>query len=248
VQLTGRPMRSAVVLALSLSPLLALAEPPATTTTAPVASTSAPSSSAASSAAPAKSAQEVEIVDVSEQPDLHPQRLAVGAGLGPGWFTVKGAGAGVFAFDFTLHFDFGLGPGGDPSTWSLGPYIGVAYMPFGALPTPNRFTEFGARLVRRFESPMWVSAGLGVVFTNAPVVALTTAERIKCADGHGTAEGIDCSVGTVLGAVLDLGVGLYEVRARTARWGLGARVPVQLSAHPGVGAVLFIYGLVGVAR
>lgn len=247
MHLNARPMRSAVAVLLSLSPLLAAAEP-ASTAAAPASSASASTSSSAASAAPAKSAQEVEIVDVSDQPDLHPQRLAVGAGTGPAWFTVKGAGAGVFAIDFTLHFDFGLGPGGDPTKWSLGPYIGVAYMPFGALPTPNRFTEFGARLVRRFESPMWVSAGLGLVFTNAPVVALTKDERAACAKGGGTADGIDCSVGAVLGAVLDLGIGLYEVRARTARWGLGARVPIQLSAHPGVGAVLFIYGLVGVAR
>lgn len=191
--------------------------------------------------------EEVEIVDVTDGPVRSPQWLSVGLALGGGYLTVKSeAGHGSMAFDAALTIDFGLGPGGDPTTWTLGPYLAAAFVPFGDDSVPNRFAELGARLVRRFEAPMWVSLGLGLAVSNHRIVL---APDLDAACAAKKAPAADCGTDrNILGAVLDLGVGLYEARLRTVRWGVGARVPVQLSAHPGVGAFLFLYGSVGVGR
>lgn len=241
MHLTNVRMRLSSVLAVAplLLPLAVRAEPAPPATGAP----SAGPSSVASKPPPG----EVEIIDVTEEPVRSSQWLAVGLALGGGYLVVKSeAGHGAVALDAAVTIDFGLGPGGDPSTWTLGPYLAAAFTPFGD-PVPNRFAEIGARLVRRFEAPMWVSLGLGLAFTNHKAV-LSADDEAKCQSGKAD-PGFDCGLDhNIIGGLLDLGVGFYEVRARTARWGVGARVPVQLSAHPGVGALVFVYGTVGVGR
>lgn len=235
---------AALVVGAPFAPRVHAAEPALPAGSASSAASSAPGASSASSkAAPG----EVEIVDVTEDPVRSPQWLAVGLALGAGYLTIKtDAGHGSVALDAAIHIDFGLGPGGDPTRWSLGPYLAAAFVPFGSNPVPNRFAELGARLVRRFEAPMWVSLGLGLAVTNRQIV-LPADQAALCASGKTAA--VQCGTDrNILGAVLDLGVGLYEARARSLRWGVGARVPVQISAHPGIGAFLFVYGSVGVGR
>lgn len=225
---------------------------------------SSASASASEAAPPKKSLRkprpeptEVEVINLGG--DRDPQGFAMGAQIGPGFFFTKGS-AGQLGFDMALTADFGLGEGGKRVPWSIEPFIAFA-VTYNLLTEvrgyPNRFTEIGARFVYRPDGGIfannWLSLGAGVVWTSRrpsdgyfdPSGACRTDDKTRA-----NQLGLDCSRDEHIapGALIDIGVGLYETKVRRARWGFGARVPVQLSSTPGFAAIGFFYAQIGTAR
>lgn len=182
----------------------------------------------------------VEIVDLTPEQAVDPQRFSVGGDAGLGWLTNRGSGAGQPSLNFAIAAAFGLGPGGAHEPWSIEAFAAFALTLSTIRSTggdPNRFTELGARLVYRLpDGPLahrWVSVGAGLVFSSwgAPGSDPTRAR------GDVTP-----------GALIDLGVGVYEILMRRARIGVALRVPIQLSAHPGIGTLGVFYAQIGVGK
>ncbi len=189
--------------------------------------------------------------------DRDPQGFAMGAQLGPGYFFTSGS-PGQLGFDFTLTADFGLGEGSRRVPWSFEPFVAFA-VTYNVLREvkgyPNRFTEIGARFVYRFDGGLlennWFSLGAGVVWTSRKPSSGYFDPSGACRKDKTQANslGLDCSQDEQIspGALLDVGVGLYEWKVRRARWGFGARIPVQLSSTPGFAAIGFFYAQIGTA-
>ncbi len=184
--------------------------------------------------------RDVEIVDLTPEQDLDPQRFSVGGDLGCGWLTNRGSGAGQASLNVALAVAFGLGAGGAHEPWSIEAFAAFA-LTLATIRTvngdPNRLTELGARLVYRVpEGPLahrWASIGAGLVFSSwgAPSDAL------------------DRPRGDITpGALVDFGVGVHEWLSRRARFGIALRVPIQLSAHPGIATLGVFYAQIGVGR
>jgi hypothetical protein len=184
--------------------------------------------------------QQVEVVDLTPEQELDPQRFAVGGDAGLGWLTSKGSGAGQAALDFALTFAFGLGPGGARVPWTIEAFAAFALTGStfrggnaSGAGNPDRFTELGARLVYRFPEGAlqgsWLSAGAGIVFSS-----------------WGDPNGAHGDVSP--GGLVDLGVGVHEWVSRRARLGIAFRVPVQLSAHPGIGGLGVFYAQIGIGK
>lgn len=204
--------------------------------------------------------QEVEIITLEGEPEYDRQRFAVGAQGGIGWFDTKGSGRGEPAVDFGIVAEIGLGQYGARIPWTLEIFASFAVTRTSLTATsevgkhPNRFTEIGARFVYRgsdgWLAARWISVGAGIVLTsfNAPDT-ISPAERAACTAGTaGTAgTGTNCTFPDtgVFGGLLDFGFGIHEWTTRLARYGFGARVPVELSAHPGIGLVGFFYAQLG---
>jgi len=241
----------------------------ATAEPAPVGSAASPSvsvsasASTSASAAPAKvplrkerpPPSEVEVIDLT--PDRDPQALAVGAQVGAGVLAVREGGPAQGAFNVALVGDFGLGPGGARTPWTLEPWIAFA-MPFNVMAEvkgyPTRFTEFGVRIVHRWGDDSvlahrWIALGAGAVWTNTRPSSGLFDPRNLCRNDsdRAAAEGLDCSRSGAIspGALLDLSIGLHETVVRRARWGFGVRTPVQLSTYPGITVLGFFYAQVG---
>lgn len=201
---------------------------------------------------------EIETIDLS--PDGDDQAFALGAQAGWGALGVSGGGPIQGTFDLAIVGDIGLGPAGKRVPWTLEPWLAFA-MPYNAFAGtkgyPNRFTEVGVRIVHRwgedsFLAHRWVALGVGAVWTNTrPTSGFFDLKR-RCYGEPSVAEaaGLDCSSAGAIapGALLDLAVGLHETTIRRARWGFGARIPIQISSHPGVGLLGFFYAQVGTAR
>lgn len=182
----------------------------------------------------------VEIIDLTPEQEVDPQRFSVGGDAGLGWLTNRGSGAGQPSLNFAVAVAFGLGPGGAHEPWSIEAFAAFAltYSTIrGTSGDPNRFTELGARLVYRLpDGPLahrWVSLGAGIAFSSWG------------APGHevGRPRG-----DITPGALVDLGVGVYEVLMRRARIGVALRVPIQLSAHPGIGTLGVFYAQIGIGK
>lgn len=253
----------APILLLLVAPLgfgLARADEPSTTPGGPAPSAST-SVSASASAIPLRKPRpeptEVEVIDLS--PDFDPQALALGAHVGAGLLAARYAGPPQAATHFALVADFGLGPGGKRTPWTLEPWIAFA-ISFNALANqssyPNRFTEFGVRIVHRWGedsalSHQWLSLGVGAVWTNTRPSSGFFDPGRGCSGSEEAiaAKGLDCSrVGPIApGALLDVGVGVYETVIRRARWGFGVRAPVQISKIPGLAVFGFFYAQIGTA-
>lgn len=199
----------------------------------------------------------VEVINLGG--DRDPQGFAMGAQLGPGFFYTRGS-AGQLGFDMALTADFGLGDDGKRVPWSIEPFIAFA-VTYNLLAEvrgyPNRFTEIGARVVYRFDGGVldgnWLSLGAGVVWTQRrPSSGYFDPSGACRADDKTRANtlGLDCSTDEHIdpGLLLDVGVGLYEWKVRRARWGFGARVPVQISSTPGFATIGFFYAQIGTAR
>lgn len=254
-------MKRASIVLLLVAPLgfgLARADEPSTP--APAASTSVSASASTiplRKPRPTEEPTEVEVINLS--PDRDPQALALGAHFGGGLLTARYAGPPQAAFTFSLVADFGLGPGGARTPWTLEPWIAFA-MSFNQLvdkPSyPNRFTEMGVRIVHRWGedsslSHQWLSLGAGAVWTNTrPSSGFFDPDRGCTGSAESIAsKGLDCTRSGPIapGALVDVGVGLYETIVRRARWGFGVRAPVQISKYPGVALFAFFYAQVGTA-
>jgi hypothetical protein len=208
---------------------------------AETASVPASASGSASAPAPAHARRkadaedEVEVITLEGEPEYDRQRFAVGLLGGLGWVTTRGSGLGVGIADFALLGEFGLGRYGMRVPWTLEFFVAFALnrQSFQGDSTthPNRFTEAAARLVYRGEQGLlegrWLSLGAGIVFTSYAQPDVSASGNIAP------------------GALLDLGFGVQEWTTRLVRYGFGARVPVELSKHPGVGAIGFFYAQVG---
>lgn len=269
--LRSRGLRAVAVVALAAGPLLGVARAQTTDPTKsppaePSTSTPAPSSAAAAGGTPGGAPPlrrpppvetEVEIIDLS--PDHDPQAFAFGAHLGGGYFAVREGGPGQGAVDVALVVDIGLGPGGKRAPWTLEPWIAFA-VPINVLieraGQPNRFTELGVRVVHRWTDGLlankWVSLGIGAVWTATRQSSGFYDPRRLCLtnDTAAAREGLDCSRpngGISPGGLVDVGFGLHEWVVRRARWGFGARIPVQISAYPGVAVLGFFYAQIGTA-
>ncbi len=230
-------------------------------TTAP-ASTAATSATAATSTVPLRKPRpeplEIEVVDLSPEGD--PQAFALGAQLGVGVLAVSGGGPLQATTDAAFVGEWGLGPQGKRVPWTVEPWLAFA-MPINQLADkggyPSRFTEFGARLVYRWDERgwlpnHWIGVGLGAVWSNTRPTSGFFDPKRRCYRDltSAVAAGLDCSsLGNIApGLLVDLSVGLLETTIRRARWGFGLRVPVQLSSHPGFGVLGFFYAQVGAAR
>jgi len=237
-----RRATSVLAIALALAAPLALgtfgaasADEPAAPEPAPSASASTSSSAATKPPAKSAPASEIEVVTLEGDPEYDRQRFAVGLQGGGGWITTKGSGAGAGFANFAFLGEFGLGTYGARIPWTLEVFAGFALnrQSFSGDSTshPNRFTEAGARIVLRGDSGLlenrWLSLGAGIVFTS-----------------HGTT---DSPTGGDIapGGLIDVGFGVHEWTTRLVRYGFGARVPVELSKHPGIGVIGFFYAQVG---
>lgn len=262
-------MRTRPLLLVALLPCAAAraatAEPVPSASPAPSASLSASAPASASASArkfPLRKERppptEVEVIDIT--PDRDSQALAFGAQVGGGLLAVRQGGAPQATVDVALVADFGLGPGGARTPWTLEPWIGFA-VPFNALGDkrgyPDRFTELGVRIVHRWgENSLlphqWVSLGVGAVWSNTrPSSGLFDPRRLCFAnEAQASAEGLDCSRSGEIspGALLDIGFGIHETVVRRARWGFGVRTPVQLSQTPGFAIFGFFYAQVGTSK
>jgi hypothetical protein len=197
----------------------------------------------------------VEIIDLGGERDT--QAFAMGAQVGAAYLYNRNS-AGAAGVDIALIADIGLGPGGARVPWTLEPFLGFA-ITYNALAQkrghPNRFTEIGARVVYRFDHGLlegrWASVGAGLVWTSTRPSSGYSDPSNACREESDRAAtlGLDCSSdGSISpGGLLDLGFGLKEWTIRRARWGFGARVPIQLSAMPGFAAIGFFYAQVGTA-
>lgn len=191
-----------------------------------------------------------EMIQLSEEPELDPQRIAMGMNLGPGWITNRGSGAGVWLAHCALTATFGLGPGGSRSPFSIDAYVGFSATPAvftgSVYPNPNRFTELGVHWIvkpqTQFFERRWFAVGAGLVFTSwgtRTPLCTTSTQNASCDSQSGELNPA---------AVLDLGFGVYEWLSRRGRLGLALRTPIQLSSHPGVGAMFYLYGQIGFGR
>jgi hypothetical protein len=200
---------------------------------------------------------EVEVIDLDPEPTRDPQRIAIGGQLGGMWMTNRGSGAGTGALDFAVMGTFGLGSGGARVPFSLDVWAGAAivHTAFNLQPgqetAPNRFTEIGVRLVYHRQPSggfAWVSLGGGLAWTSTRQLSDDTVDPLCNTDRpKAKSIGIDCgSVGNIgPGALFDVGFGIYEWMSRGSRAGVGLRFPGQISHFPGIGAVLYLYGQVG---
>jgi hypothetical protein len=182
----------------------------------------------------------VEIVDLTPEQELDPQRFSVGGDAGLGWLTNRGSGAGQSSLNFAVAVAFGLGPGGAHEPWSVETFVAFAltYSTIrGTSSDPNRFTELGGRLVYRLpDGPLahrWVSLGAGLAFSS------WGAPGYDVGRPHGS---------ITPGALVEVGVGVYELLMRRARIGIALRVPIQLSAHPGIGTLGVFYAQIGIGK
>jgi hypothetical protein len=197
------------------------------------ASTSASSTTPTSFSRKSTEEVEVEVITLEGEPEYDPQRFAVGLSAGGGWLDTRGSGAGAGVGNFGILGEFGLGQYGARAPLTIEVFASFALnqgsFSAGGNIHPNRFTELGGRLVWRPEGGLladrWLSLGAGIVFTSW---------------------GKDGDQGNVApGALLDVGAGLFEWKTRLVRYGVGLRAPVELSSHPGVGALGFFYAQVG---
>ncbi len=200
-------------------------------------------------AAPRKPAEptEVEVVDLSEDVRPDPQGIAAGAQLGGGWYTNRGSRPGVPGLGASITTAFGLGPRGARVPLSLEPWI--SFMVPLVDGHPNRFTEVGVRVLWRFTGILdghWLSLGTGLVFTSTRPSA---GYSKLCVDNppQAAAAGADCSESGEItpGWLIDVGLGVKEWTLRGMRVGIGARVPFQVSSHPGLGVLGFFYAQIG---
>jgi hypothetical protein len=198
----------------------------------------------------------VEVVDLGG--DRDPQSFAMGVQLGPGLFYTSGS-APQLGFGTMLTADFGLGEGGKRIPWSFEPFVGFA-VTYNLLTDtrgyPNRFTEIGARFVYRFSTgwleDRWFSLGAGAVWTSRRPSSGYFHPSGACRSDNpadAAALGLDCSPNEPIspGLLVDLGVGLIEQKVRRARWGIAARLPLQISSTPGLAALAVFYAQIGTA-
>jgi len=199
----------------------------------------------------------VQVIDLGG--DRDPQGFAMGAMIGPGVLYTTGS-APQLAIGTMLTAHFGLGEGGKRVPWTVEPFLGFS-VTFNLLREvrgyPNRFTEIGARVVYRFSDGWldgrWFSLGAGAVWTSRrPSSGYFDPSGACRADDKTKAEGLglDCSRDENIspGLLVDLGVGLIEQTVRRARWGLAARLPLQISSTPGFAALAVFYAQIGTAR
>lgn len=243
----------------SLLPLVALAGFGGAFGSSPRLFAEAPAAKASSSATKSGEPGEIEIIDLNPEPPRDPQRIALGGQLGAMWMTARGAGKGTGAIDFALLGSFGLGPGGARVPFTLDVWIGaaIAYGAFNLEPSqeqaPNRFTEIGTRLVYHREPSggfSWMSIGGGLAWTSTRPNSDPNFDP-RCNDANAAAAaGVHCPIrGDIApGALVEAGFGVFEWLSRNARTGVGLRFPGQLSRYPGIGAVLFLYGQIGLQR
>lgn len=196
----------------------------------------------------------VEVITLNPEAELDRQRYAVGISAGGGWMTNSGSGPGAGLGSFGIALSFGLGRGGARVPWTLQPYASFAItgasLSSESTVHPNRFTEFGARVMYRFSGALahqWVSLGPGIAWTSRTP---SQAEVAACLTRTGQSAPAQCRDAADISPafVLDLGFGAYEITTRIARFGLGVRAPVQLSAYPGIGVIAFFYGELGLDR
>jgi hypothetical protein len=230
-------MNGRTVLVLALALLAPWAASFARAETAPEGAAVAPNTAPppSSSAHPLRKhrpdATEIEVVTIGEDTPPDRQRRAFGIALGGAWMTNKGSN-GAGSANLALSFSFGLGPGGARVPLTLEPYLGYAVTygtGFGTGVHPNRFTELGIKLVWRFSDELgprwfaWLSTGGGAVWTS-------------------TRPNPDRPKGNIApGAVVDLGVGVYEWTGRRSRLGVAVRSPIQLSSNPGFAVMGLLY-------
>lgn len=237
--------------------------------TSPSASSAEPSASAAASTTtsstttvplrkPRSVPTVVEVIDLS--PGGDDQAFGLGAQAGVGALGVRGGGPAQGAANVAFVGAFGLGPARERVPWSLEPWVAFSITYHTLLQQrgyPGRFTEVGMRLVRRWPQGsryehQWLALGLGVVWTNTRPSSGFFDPSGSCVNdaAKASAAGLDCTSGGTIapGGLLDLAIGLHETTVRRARWGFGARIPVQISANPGVGLLGFVYAQIGASR
>ena len=255
-------VRRSVALAAAVLPgLVALGV--ASSSSAQESASSASASASASAAASASSSPssppplrrkteeptEVEIIDLSDEPEPDAQAFAIGLQAGPALFHTNGSEDKVVpAADFSFTFDLGLGPGGARVPWTLEPFVAFALTRASLSSTvnvfPDRWTEIGARIVWRGQGSFdghWLSFGLGGVWTSygrCGDVVLDPNNNLVCTERHDLTPAL----------LVDLGVGLQEWTTRIARYGFTLRAPIEISGHPGIGGVLAFYAQVGFKR
>ncbi|GAC1352647.1 MAG: hypothetical protein NVSMB1_17620 [Polyangiales bacterium] len=207
---------------------------------------------------------EVEIVTLPGDPEYDRQRFAVGLEAGPAYFMTSGS-RGEPAADFSIVGEYGLGPYGARVPWTAEIFASFAVMRTSLITLseqgkhPNRFTAGGARIIYRgtrgWLDGRWISVGAGVVLTSWDRPdSLTPAMRAVCSSTSSEDAAARNALGpsgcalpdtSLFGGLVDVGVGIQEWTSRFARYGIGARVPIELSAHPGIGAVAFFYAQLG---
>jgi hypothetical protein len=231
--------------------------PPAPSVSATTSSTTSVTTTSAPLRRHHEEPTEVEIVDLTDEPEPDPQALAIGLQAGPALFHTNGSENKIVpAADFSFTFDVGLGPGGNRVPWSIEPYFAFAITRASLSSTvnvfPDRWTEIGARIVWRGEGSLdghWLSLGLGAVWTSAGScdfhgAADPATGDVPCQDAAGNSSKFNLTPAFLV----DVGVGLYEWRARVARYGFLLRAPFEISGHPGVGGVVGFYAQVGFRR
>ena len=187
---------------------------------------------------------EIEVLNFVDEVERDPQSLAVGLSGGLGMLATKGSSSARAAANFAFTFDIGLGPGGARVPWSIEPFAAFSITPatFNSdiQAFPDRFTELGARFVYRGNAGLlegrFLAVGLGLVWTSwgscsQPAPAL-------CDNRHDL---------TPAGLV-DLGFGIHEWTARTARYGFELLTPVEVSKHPGFAVFGAFYAQLGLGR
>jgi hypothetical protein len=225
---------------------------PAAASASPSTSASPPASATATTGEPA----EIEVIDLTPEPERDPQRYAVGAQVGAMWMTNRGSGHGTGALDFALVGTFGLGSGGARVPFSLDVWVGaaIAHKLLSLDPSeetsPNRFTEMGVRLVYHREPSgafSWFSLGGGLVWTTTRQFNDDRYDSI-CNDLTAAKNaGVACGGRGLIApaALYDVGFGIYESISHLKRAGVAIRFPGQISRFPGIGAVLYVYGQIG---
>ena len=202
---------------------------------------------------------EVEIIDLSDEPEPDAQAFAIGLQAGGGALHTNGSEDKVVpAADFSFTFDLGLGPGGARVPWTLEPFVAFAITRASLSSTvnvfPDRWTEIGARIVWRGEGSLdhhWFSFGLGAVWTSYGSCAHDPSQQADPTTGNLAClpkGDLPAKTDLTPALLVDVGVGLYEWTARFARYGFLLRAPVEISGHPGVGGIFAFYAQVGFKR
>jgi hypothetical protein len=210
-----------------------LAPSSSASTASSASTTSAPPPSPSSSAPPLRRHEEpteVQIIDLTDEPEPDPQAFAIGLQAGGGVFHTKHGDTIEPAADFAFTFDLGLGPGGAHIPWTLEPFASFALTRAsfsGTIDaTPDRWTEIGVRLVWRGEGALeghWLSLGVGGVWTSYN----SKFER-SCAFLASAAPCTETAYQKLQlspAPLVEIGVGIKEWTARVARYGFMVRAP-----------------------